>query len=87
MILGLMTRGRICVCGVTRLDVMEWNAILYKGEAWHSLANNVGMLAKNYGIGRCVQRQGLKDWAGFRGDDFELGSRRKIGGVVEVEWG
>jgi hypothetical protein len=34
-----------------------------------------------------VQRRGLKDWAGFRGDDFELGSRRKLGGVVEVEWG
>jgi hypothetical protein len=25
---------------------MEWNAILYKVEAWQSLANKVGMLGK-----------------------------------------
>jgi hypothetical protein len=37
------------------------------------LANKVGMLAKNYELGRCAQRRGLrqrlKNWAGFRGVD------------------
>jgi hypothetical protein len=42
----MRTRG-ICVCGGTKLDVgVEWNAILYEGEAWHSLAKKVGMLGK-----------------------------------------
>jgi hypothetical protein len=36
--------------------------MLYKGEAWHSLANKVGMLRKEFGRGRLKLELGKQSW-------------------------
>jgi hypothetical protein len=53
---------------LAQLGKQSWNVREGEGRGRLklSLANKVGMLAKNYGLGRCVQRRGLKGWAGFQ---------------------